>query len=54
MILFVPTANEEGEFLFDDDLRTGIANGDPINCYTRFNFLSNVILQCRLYWGNRI
>ena len=54
LILFVPTANEEGEFLFDDDLGTGFKNGDPINCYTRFGFLNNVILSCKLQHGNRI
>jgi hypothetical protein len=33
LVVYIPTRNEWGETLFDDDLRTGIANGGAITCH---------------------
>jgi hypothetical protein len=51
LIMWVPTVNEWGAPLFDNDLRTGKSNGDKINCYTRSGFLANVILSCTIIHG---
>jgi hypothetical protein len=52
--LWVPTINEWGNFLFDDDLGTGKTTNSPINCYARSGFLANVILSCYLVKGSRL
>lgn len=51
LIMYVPTANEYGYPLFDDDLASGIPNLGAINCYARSGFAVTVVLSCTLTHG---
>lgn len=51
LIMYVPTANEYGYPLFDNDLASGIANLGAINCYPRSGFAAAVTLTCTLTHG---
>ena len=51
LIMYVPTANQFGDPLFDNDLRSGIPNLGAINCYPRAGFAVGVTLSCTITYG---
>ena len=50
--MYVPTLSEEDEFLFANDLGSGIIDGGAINCHPRGSFLATTTIACTLKYGN--
>lgn len=51
LIMWVPTANQFGDPLFDNDLASGIPNNGAINCYPRSGFIASVSITCTITYG---
>ena len=54
MVIYLPTTTTGGDYLFPDDLGSGVTSGQPINCYRRSGFMGNVLLNCILITGNQL
>ena len=50
--MYITTLNEEDEFLFLNDLGSGISDGGAINCHLRGSFLATTTITCTLKYGN--
>lgn len=49
--MYVPTANEYGYPLFDNDLGSGKVNLGAINCYPRSGFVVGTNISCTITHG---